>query len=87
LVLGRGLDARQVVIAGDSRVGSRSPRCSALRDRGRPRPAAGVCISPGSISVQCAEHASKAAVDQIVTQESVTLLAKAYVGRQDVKAR
>ena len=87
-LLGRGLDARQVVIAGDSAGGGLTvATLLALRDRGRPRPAAGVCISPWvDLTCSAPSYASKAAVDPIVTQESVTLLAKAYVGVSDVKA-
>jgi len=87
-LLGRGLDARQVVIAGDSAGGGLAvATLLALRDRGRPRPAAGVCISPWvDLTCSAPSYASKAAVDPIVTQESVTLLAKAYVGVSDVKA-
>jgi len=87
-LLGQGLDARHLVIAGDSAGGGLTvATLLALRDRGRPRPAAGVCISPWvDLTCSAPSYASKAAVDPIVTQESVTLLAKAYVGVGDVKA-
>ena len=59
----------------------------ALRDRGRPLPAAGVCISPW-VDLTCSggSYASKAAVDPIVTRDSVSAMAKAYVGAGDPKA-
>ena len=87
-LLGQGLDARRIVVAGDSAGGGLTvATLLALRDRGRPLPAAGVCISPWvDLTCSAPSYAGKAAVDPIVTQESVTMLAKAYVGAGDVKA-
>ena len=87
-LLGQGLDARRIVVAGDSAGGGLTvATLLALRDRGRPLPAAGVCISPWvDLTCSAQSYTSKAAVDPIVTQESVTMLAKAYVGAGDVKA-
>ncbi len=87
-LLGQGLDARRIVVAGDSAGGGLTvATLLALRDRGRPLPAAGVCISPWvDLTCSAPSYAAKAAVDPIVTQESVTMLAKAYVGAGDVKA-
>jgi len=87
-LLGQGLDPRRIVVAGDSAGGGLTvATLLALRDRGRPLPAAGVCISPWvDLTCSAPSYTGKAAVDPIVTQESVTLLAKAYVGAGDVKA-
>lgn len=87
-LLGQGIDARRLIVAGDSAGGGLAvATLLALRDRGRPLPAAGVCISPW-VDLTCsgASYASKAAIDPIVTRDSVTMLAKAYVGAGDPKA-
>jgi len=87
-LLDHDVAARDIVVAGDSAGGGLTvATLLALRDRGRPLPAAGVCISPW-VDLTCsgASYASKAAVDPIVTRDSVTLLAKAYVGAGDPKA-
>ena len=86
-LLGQGLGPRRVVIAGDSAGGGLTvATLLALRDRGRPLPAAGVCISPW-VDLTCsgASYTSKAAVDPIVARESVLMMAKAYAGAGDPK--
>jgi len=86
-LLGQGIDPRRLVVAGDSAGGGLVvATLLALRDRGRPLPAAGICISPW-VDLTCsgASYASKAALDPIVTRDSVTMLAKAYVGAGDPK--
>jgi epsilon-lactone hydrolase len=87
-LLGRGLASRRIVVAGDSAGGGLTVALLlALRDRGRPLPAAGVCISPWTdLTCSAPSYASKKAADPIVTLESITLLAKAYVGAGDPKA-
>ena len=87
-LLARGIAPERIVVAGDSAGGGLTvATLLALRDRGRPLPAAGVCISPWvDLTCSAPSYAGKAAVDPIVTQESVTMLAKAYVGAGDVKA-
>ena len=87
-LLGRGLAPGRVVVAGDSAGGGLTvATLLALRDRGLPRPAGGVCISPW-VDLTCsgATYATKAAVDPIVTRESVAMMAQAYAGAGDPKA-
>src|SRR5262245_57487061 len=87
-LLAHGIASRHLVIAGDSAGGGLTvATLLALRDRGRPLPAAGVCISPW-VDLTCsgASYASKAAVDPIVTRDSVDMMAKAYAGTGEPKA-
>src|SRR5262249_32927695 len=58
----------------------------ALGARGRPRPAAGVCISPWvDLTCTAPSYVSKAASDPIVAGEGVGLMARAYLGATDPK--
>jgi acetyl esterase/lipase len=78
----------RIVVAGDSAGGGLTVAVLlALRERGLPRPAGGVCISPW-VDLTCsgATYATKAAVDPIVTREGVTTMAEAYVAGGDPKA-
>jgi monoterpene epsilon-lactone hydrolase len=87
-LLAQGVAAHRVVVAGDSAGGGLTvATLLALRDRGLPRPAAGVCISPW-VDLTCsgASYTSRAARDPIVTRDGVTMMAKAYVGAADPKA-
>jgi epsilon-lactone hydrolase len=87
-LLGRGLAPSRVVVAGDSAGGGLTvATLLALRDRGLPPPAGGVCISPW-VDLTCsgATYATKAAVDPIVARESVAMMAQAYAGARDPKA-
>jgi len=87
-LLGGGLAPSRVVVAGDSAGGGLTvATLLALRDRGLPQPAGGVCISPW-VDLTCsgATYATKAAVDPIVTRESVAMMAQAYAGAGDPKA-
>ena len=87
-LLGRGLAPSRIVVAGDSAGGGLTvATLLALRDRGLPQPAGGVCISPW-VDLTCsgATYATKAAVDPIVTRESVAMMAQAYAGAGDPKA-
>jgi epsilon-lactone hydrolase len=87
-LLGRGVAPGRVIVAGDSAGGGLTvATLLALRDRGLPRPAGGVCISPW-VDLTCsgATYATKAAVDPIVTRESVAMMAQAYAGSGDPKA-
>jgi epsilon-lactone hydrolase len=87
-LLGRGIAPARVVIAGDSAGGGLTvATLLALRERGVPRPAAGVCISPW-VDLTCsgATYATKAAVDPIVTREGVSMMAEAYAAGGDPKA-
>ena len=87
-LLARGLAPERVVVAGDSAGGGLTvATLLALRDRGLPRPGGGVCISPW-VDLTCsgATYATRKDADPIVTRESVTLMAQAYVGAGDPKA-
>jgi acetyl esterase/lipase len=86
-VLGRGIAPDRVVIAGDSAGGGLTMAALlALRDRGLPRPAGGVCISPW-VDLTCSgtTYATKAAADPIVTREGVAGMAQMYIGDGDPK--
>ena len=86
-LLGQGLAPGRVVIAGDSAGGGLTMAVLlALRDRGLPRPAGGVCISPW-VDLTCSgrSYATKAAADPIVTREGVAGMAQAYIGDGDPK--
>ena len=87
-LLGQGLTPGRIVLAGDSAGGGLTiATLLALRERGLPRPAGGVCISPW-VDLTCsgASYATKAAADPIVTHDSVTALAQAYMAGGDLKA-
>jgi epsilon-lactone hydrolase len=87
-LLGRGLSPQRIVVAGDSAGGGLTvATLLAARDRGLPRPAAGVCISPW-VDLTCSgtTYATKAAVDPIVTRQAVNMMAQAYAGAGDPKA-
>jgi len=82
-LLGQGIAAGRIVVAGDSAGGGLTvATLLALRDRGIPRPAAGVCISPW-VDLTCSgqSYSTKAASDPIVAPDLITALAEAYVGR------
>jgi phosphinothricin tripeptide acetyl hydrolase len=86
-LLERGALPERTVIAGDSAGGGLTvATLLALRDRGLPRPAAGVCISPWvDLTCTAPSYVSKAASDPIVTGEGVGLMARAYLGATDPK--
>ena len=87
-LLARGIAPGRIVLGGDSAGGGLTvATLLALRDRGVPRPAGGVCISPW-IDLTCsgASYATKAAADPIVTRDGVAAMAQAYVGTGDRKA-
>ena len=81
-LLAHHVSPRRIVVAGDSAGGGLTvATLLALRDRGRPLPAAGVCISPW-VDLTCSlpSHTSRKAVDPIVTREAVGKMAVAYLG-------
>jgi acetyl esterase/lipase len=87
-LLGRGIAPGRIVLGGDSAGGGLTvATLLALRDRGLPRPAGGVCISPW-VDLTCsgASYATKAASDPIVTRDGVEAMAQAYVSGGDRKA-
>ena len=87
-LLAQGIAPARVVVAGDSAGGGLTmATLLALRDRGLPRPAGGVCISPWVDLTNSAEsYVSKAGVDPIVTRDAIEELTQAYVGGGDRKA-
>jgi monoterpene epsilon-lactone hydrolase len=86
-LLREGIAPGRVVVAGDSAGGGLTvAMLLALRDRGLPRPAGGVCISPWvDLTNSAASYVSKAAVDPVVTLEGIALLTQAYIGTGDPK--
>ena len=81
-VLSCGVDARRVVVAGDSAGGGLTlASLVALRDVGDLLPAAGVCLSPWTDLTQSgATMAEKADVDPMVHAEDLDRWAAAYAG-------
>src|SRR5688572_8102028 len=86
-ILARGIAPARIVVAGDSAGGGLTmATLLALRERGLPRPAGGICISPWvDLTLSAASYATKAAVDPIVTLDSIALLTQAYIGTGDPK--
>jgi acetyl esterase/lipase len=86
-LLARGIAPERIVVAGDSAGGGLTvATLLALRDRGLPRPAGGVCISPWvDLTCSSGSYKTKAAVDPIVLPDSITLMAQAYLGDGDRK--
>jgi monoterpene epsilon-lactone hydrolase len=84
-LLALGIAPRRVVIGGDSAGGGLTvATLLALRDRGVPLPAAGVCISPWvDLTGGGASYVTRAATDPIVTRESVMEMAHAYLAGAD----
>jgi acetyl esterase/lipase len=82
-----GIAPQHIVVAGDSAGGGLAvATLLALRDRGRPLPAGGVCISPWvDLSCSGASYTTRAERDPIVKRESVVEMARAYLGRTDAK--
>lgn len=86
-LLERRLDARRIVLAGDSAGGGLVvATLLALRQRGLTLPAAGVCISPW-VDLTCggASYETKAVLDPIVTRQGVAQMAQHYLGEADAK--
>jgi monoterpene epsilon-lactone hydrolase len=86
-LLGEGISPGRLVMAGDSAGGGLAiATLLALRDRGLPKPAGGVCISPWvDLTNSAASYGTKASVDPIVTREGIIMMAQAYVGAGDPK--
>jgi phosphinothricin tripeptide acetyl hydrolase len=87
-LLGQGIAPARIVVAGDSAGGGLTvATLLALRERGLPPAAGGVCISPW-VDLTCsgATYATKAAADPIVTRDGVAMMARAYIGDGDAKA-
>lgn len=86
-LLAGGVAPARIVVAGDSAGGGLTmATLLALRERDLPRPAAAVCISPWvDLTNSAASYGTKAAVDPIVTLDSIALLTQAYIGTGDPK--
>jgi phosphinothricin tripeptide acetyl hydrolase len=86
-LLDRGQTPERMVLAGDSAGGGLTvATLLALRDRGLPLPAAGVCISPWvDLTLSGASYDAKAATDPIVTRDGVTEMARAYLGQTEAR--
>jgi epsilon-lactone hydrolase len=77
-----------MVVAGDSAGGGLTvAMLVALRDRGEPLPAAGVCLSPWA-DLECAGESmvANADVDPMVKRERLLEMARHYVGDGDARA-
>src|SRR5436309_7522900 len=87
-LLGQGIAPERVVVAGDSAGGGLTvATLLALRDRGLPRPAGGVCISPWvDLTNSAASYVTRAVADPIVTRDAIEGLTQAYIGAGDRKA-
>jgi monoterpene epsilon-lactone hydrolase len=86
-LLDRGTAPGHIIIAGDSAGGGLTvATLLALRERGMPLPAAGVCISPWvDLSGSGASYVAKAASDPIVSRDGVMEMARAYLGSADAR--
>ena len=84
-LLASGIAPNRIVVAGDSAGGGLTvATLLALRERGLPQAAAGVCISPWvDLTMTAESYTTKAAVDPVVTREGVTGMSQAYLQGQD----
>ncbi len=87
-LLAAGIAPHRIVVAGDSAGGGLTvAMLLALRERGLPQAAAGVCISPWvDLTMTAESYTTKADVDPIVTHDGVTGMAQAYLQGQDARA-
>jgi phosphinothricin tripeptide acetyl hydrolase len=87
-LLESGVAPDRIVIAGDSCGGGLTvSTLLSLRDRGVPTPAAGVCLSSWfDLTITAESYTTKAEVEPIITRESVTRWAQAYLQGRDARA-
>jgi len=86
-LLRRGIAPWRIAIAGDSAGGGLTVAALlAIRDLGRPLPAAGVCISPW-VDLTCsgASYTTRAEADPMVTRDGVAEMARLYLAGKDAK--
>ena len=86
-LLRRGIAPGRIVIAGDSAGGGLTVAALiAIRQRGRPMPAAGVCISPWvDLTCSAASYTTRAEADPMVTRDGVAEMARLYLAGADAK--
>lgn len=84
-LLAQGVSPGRIVVAGDSAGGGLTvATLVALRDAGRPLPAAGVCLSPWVDLEGIGESmTAKAAVDPMVQADALKRMAGMYLGQLD----
>jgi acetyl esterase/lipase len=84
-LLSQGIKPGKVVIAGESAGGGlTAATLVALRDSGEPLPAAAVCISPWADMECCGESmVTRADMDPLVTRDTISGMARLYVGDND----
>jgi len=84
-LLRSGVTPNRIVIAGDSCGGGLTmATLLALRDRGMPRAAAGVCLSSWfDLTMSAESYTTKAEVDPIIKRETLIRWAQAYMQGQD----
>lgn len=87
-LLASAIAPNRIVIAGDSAGGGLTvATLLALRERGLPQAAAGVCISPWfDLTMTAESYTTKAEGDPIVTRDGITGMAQAYLQGQDARA-
>ena len=81
-LLGQGIAARQIVIAGDSAGGGLTlAALLAVRDEGQPLPAGAVCISPWvDLALAGDSMQEKADVELVLDRDSLAMFAALYAG-------
>ena len=84
-LLSTGVDPAQMIIGGDSAGGGlAAATLVALKEDGKPLPAAAVCISPWTDLALTGESLrSKAEADPMITNDGITRVRDAYVGDAD----
>jgi len=86
--LDNGTPASRIVIAGDSAGGGLTAAALvAIRDRGLPTPAGGICLSPWADLTNSSEtYTSRASVDKMFSLASATDAANLYLQGQDARS-
>lgn len=86
-LLAQGVEAQHIAIAGDSAGGGLTlATLVALRDAGDPLPCCAAPLSPWTdLAFTGATHKTNLAVDPMVNEESLTLMAKAYLGNTEAR--
>ncbi|TMB69193.1 MAG: alpha/beta hydrolase [Chloroflexi bacterium] len=87
-LLASGVDPEQIIIGGDSAGGGLAvATVVALKEDGKPLPAAAVCISPWTDMALTGDSLrSKAETDPMITNDGITRVRDAYVGDSDPSA-